>query len=88
MGNTPLHVAAQTDNPLCIKLLLNHNATSSLSELLYGYFVAMAIVVHTDVCLLHSIENKEGKTALDIAEERKFDDCVELVCPLIGPFTS
>ena len=32
LGNTPLHIAAVTDNPLCIKLLLNHNATLSLSE--------------------------------------------------------
>ena len=32
LGNTPLHVAALTDNPQCIKLLLNHNANLSLSE--------------------------------------------------------
>lgn len=53
-GNTPLHIAALTDNPLCIKLLLNHNSKVST-------------------------KNKEGKTALDIAEEKKFDDCMELL---------
>ena len=29
--------------------------------------------------IVYSIENKEDKTALDIAEEKKFDDCIELV---------
>lgn len=33
-GNTPLHVAALTDNPLCVKLLLNHNASVHASTLL------------------------------------------------------
>ena len=32
LGNTPLHVAALTDNPLCIKLLLNHNANVHASR--------------------------------------------------------
>jgi Arf-GAP/SH3 domain/ANK repeat/PH domain-containing protein len=31
-GNTPLHIAALTDNPQCIKLLLNHNSNVNLSE--------------------------------------------------------
>lgn len=31
-GNTPLHIAVLTDNPQCIKLLLNHNSSISTSE--------------------------------------------------------
>ena len=31
-GNTPLHIATLTDNPQCIKLLLNHNANLNASE--------------------------------------------------------
>ncbi|XP_011402926.1 PREDICTED: arf-GAP with SH3 domain, ANK repeat and PH domain-containing protein 2-like [Amphimedon queenslandica] len=53
-GNTPLHIATLTDNPQCIKLLLNHNANPN-------------------------IKNKNDQTPLDIAEEKKFDDCIELL---------
>lgn len=31
-GNTPLHIATLTDNPQCIKLLLNHGASVGISE--------------------------------------------------------
>lgn len=36
-GNTPLHIATLTDNPQCIKLLLNHNANPNISELYWDW---------------------------------------------------
>ena len=34
---------------------------------------------HTLTLTLTLIENKEGETPLDIAEEKKYDECLELV---------
>lgn len=32
-GNTPLHLAVHNDNPQCVKLLLNHGASITTSEM-------------------------------------------------------
>ena len=32
-GNTPLHLAVHNDNPQCVKLLLNHGANITTSEI-------------------------------------------------------
>ena len=69
-GNTPLHLAVDQDNAQCVKLLLCHRADLSISE-------------HPPPSLTHydalSPENKEGTTALDIAEQKQYAECVELV---------
>ena len=71
-GSSPLHLAVINDNPQCVKLLLNHRADINISK--------CAVLIHSPV---HTIswfaENSAGQTALDIAVERKYDECIELV---------
>ena len=49
MGNTPLHIAALTDNPQCIKLLLNHNANLTTSEFVIHVHVRVIVYVYVHV---------------------------------------
>lgn len=87
-GNTPLHSAVVYDNPQCVKLLLNHGAsiTASKPTVHHAPHLRCACVPSplfpfpSITPLLHTLaENNEGKTPLDIAEEKKFDECLELV---------
>lgn len=77
-GSSPLHLAVLNDNPQCVKLLLNHRADISISKC-YPIFQTDSYCF----CLsLVCAENGEGQTALDIAVERKYDECIELVSNL------
>ncbi len=70
-GNTPLHLAVSSDNPQCVKLLLNHGADLTISKSLLMANMTYHVMIHT--------ENKEGRNPMDLAEETSYDECIELV---------
>ena len=72
-GSSPLHLAVMNDNPQCVKLLLNHRAHITTSK--------HSLHPQQWWQTLYAVENAEGLTALDIAVERKYDECIELVSP-------
>ena len=76
-GSSPLHLAVINDNPQCVKLLLNHRANISTSKYMMVFLDHLYEQVY-HLAFVHA-ENSEGLTALDIAVERKYDECIELV---------
>jgi len=98
-GNTALHLTAINDKPECTKLLVRYGANLQACKFWFSVFISIFIfhyshakhfAVNCKHCsllfFLCATVNKEGKTALQIAQEKNFDEIVQLVCYFIERF--
>jgi len=88
-GGTALHFAsaALVDSPECVELLLQHNAkvnnqdlksnTASMVACFFNKPRILTTLIRANADLVP--RNNEGKDAYDVAVEKEFDECKELV---------